>query len=705
MDSSQPPSPWFKPTLLWLAPALLLVLGVAVIVFDGLGLESGLANRLFDAYQRHAARPFADVKGLPVRVLELPALDEDRLVEITRTLSGQGVRMVVLTAPVESGPSPQSLSARLPPGSEAARAALAGLPEPGHELAEAIAHTNAILPVMLGETGRAPHLKAGFVYRGTSNPFGSAPRFEAASAPPPILEANAAGLAAANVIPDPDGVVRHMPLVLRDGAGLVPCLAAEALRVVEGNGAITMVSDEHDPMSFLSGIGLAALETANGPIPTDASGRIWLNYAASRSERMLNPNALAIQPLKDAIVVVGMEGDVVTTPLGPSSVAQVIGEAIENLAGADVLHRPDWTRPAEALVLIVLGAATLFLLRLSPGWAAVLVLAAPGVLALTSWYLYAAHRLLTDWLTPTLFLALVFAAGSCARLQDRKRIYEGLRLAFSDSLAPSTLEKIARRPDLLRLDGEVRTITYLACGLAVAGGEIAPGLKTVLTPLIDLVLARGGTLDRVTADGFAAYWNAPLEDGDHAPHACDAAEAMAKAAREMTQHRPDNVPPFTFHAGLATGTVTAGGLGGHINYAVQGEVVALAEQLQRMARRYGFTVIAAGETQALADRSFAFLEIDRVAGAVNQPVTLYAVLGDLAVHTSPKFRALSVFHDHIFTSLRQQNWRAARELIAQCRRLSGANQRLYDLHLARIAYYEKNPPVAGWDGAFRPILE
>ena len=38
-------------------------------------------------------------------------------------------------------------------------------------------------------------------------------------------------------------------------------------------------------------------------------------------------------------------------------------------------------------------------------------------------------------------------------------------------------------------------------------------------------------------------------------------------------------------------------------------------------------------------------------------------------------------------------------------RLSGASQKLYDLHLTRIAYFEKHPPGADWDGAFRPILE
>ena len=110
------------------------------------------------------------------------------------------------------------------------------------------------------------------------------------------------------------------------------------------------------------------------------------------------------------------------------------------------------------------------------------------------------------------------------------------------------------------------------------------------------------------------------------------------------------------------------------------------------------------QTRQLAERGAAFLEIDSISDTTI-PTVLYALTGNSVVRASPKFRAMSVFHDHIFQAIRNQNWRVARELIAQCRRLSGANQILYDLHLARIAYYETHPPGADWDGAFRPVLE
>jgi adenylate cyclase len=708
MDSSKAPTTWLRSVRLWLLPALLLAAGMLVILTDEFGIQSRLSNRLFDAYQRHAARPFADLPGMQVRILELPSLDEDRLVELTRFLSAQGVRALVLTAPVETGASPQSLAARLPPDSDVARAALARLPEPGHDLAAAIPETKAVLPVMLGIAGRAPHLKARFIYRGTQNPFGRTPSFAAAAAPPSLLQTNAAGVAAPNLIADPDGVVRRMPVAFRMKNLLVPSLAAEALRLLNARADITVISDERNPLSFLSGIGIAAMETANGALPTDGQGLARLHFAADASPRLLDPAVLDIARLKDAIVVIGLRGDVVKTPLGPASLANVIGEAIEEFAGNSVLARPSWAPVAEALLLALLGAATIWLLRYGPGWAAGLAMTGAAMLFLGSWYLYAAHNLLLDAATPALFLGLAFAAGAAAWLYRVHLARAGLRMAFADRLPRSVLETIARRPELLKPDGEWRTVTYMACALATEPGEDAMGFtnrtQSILARLIDQVVAHGGTIERAGGDGFAAFWNAPLDDVEHEMHACEAANAMAAAIAEAARYEP----PILISVGIATGPVVASGFGGHghLTYGVQGDAVALAQKMRALTHIYRSAVIVSEPTRRLAERNFGFLEIDIIAGPANAlPATLYALMGGVMVRSSPKFRALAVFHDHIFQAMRKQHWRVARDLIGQCRRLSGANQALYNLHLARIDYYEHNPPGEHWDGAFRPILE
>jgi adenylate cyclase len=235
-------------------------------------------------------------------------------------------------------------------------------------------------------------------------------------------------------------------------------------------------------------------------------------------------------------------------------------------------------------------------------------------------------------------------------------------------------------------------------------------MQRVLTPLMDQALAHGGTIDRLTADGFAAFWNAPLDDAEHALHACEAANGMAimsaRVGEELAQERKDLSPLVEIGVGIATGPVIAGGFGGsgRMGYSVNGNAVNLAQRIQGLSHQYGPALVVADETKKLADRGFAFLEIDSVALG-GTPVTLYAIMGNPVARASPKFRALTVFHDHIFQAMRKQNWPMARELISQCRKLSGASHKLYDLHLARITYYEKHPPGAEWDGAFRPVLE
>ena len=140
---------------------------------------------------------------------------------------------------------------------------------------------------------------------------------------------------------------------------------------------------------------------------------------------------------------------------------------------------------------------------------------------------------------PGVALLIVLAAGALlrwARLNARRR---RVRLAFTNSIPRAAIEKIARNPALLSLKGETRDVTYLACGvrgldeLATAFRDDPKGftllLEQVLTPLMSQALKHGGIIDRLTTDGFTAYWNAPLDDADHALHACEAAHGMMAA--------------------------------------------------------------------------------------------------------------------------------------------------------------------------------
>jgi adenylate cyclase len=731
----------------WLAPLLLLAAAVFIIAFDPFGIESAVSARLFDSYQRNFPAVYtptdAPTGGTPVRALELDPQSlakggpwpwsEEKLAGLTASLSAAGAKLAVFAIPLETEDGdPADILAKMPPGPDldAARKALTVLPAPDDILAARFRELKTVVPVTLGMAGgRPPEVKAHFVYHGQFDPYRAAPMFDSGAASTKKLEAAAIGVGARNLIEDSDGVVRRMPLVFRLDGGLIPSLDAEALRVLENRTAITVVTDERDPVTFVRGVGIAALETNTGPVPTDHDGTFRIRYTAGAPQRAVPADSLEgpdTGTLRGAVVVIGPPGAQVKTPLGMMSQAVVLAEGLQDLLSRQVLQRPAYARFAEAAWLALFGVGAIMMLsRYGLAWASGLVLAGILLAVYGSWFLYTGRGVLLDAASPGIGLVLVVIGAAMVNVREMRLKRASLRMAFSDSLPRATIEKIARRPSLLKTDGEIRTVTYLVCGvrgLAGVGASFRDDpagftsmMQQVLTPLMDQALAHGGTIDRLTADGFAAFWNAPLADPDHAAHACEAASGMSVMSSRVSealvqQHHGEGPAPAAVEigVGVATGGVIAGGFGvhGRMGYSVHGDPVTLAGRIQALSPQYGPAVIVAEDTRQLADRSFAFLEVDYIAaGADDKPVRLYAMLGNPVVRASPKFRALATFHDHIFQALRQQRWAEARDLIEQCRKLSGASQKLYDLHLKRIDYFEANPPGPGWDGAFRPILK
>ena len=231
---------------------------------------------------------------------------------------------------------------------------------------------------------------------------------------------------------------------------------------------------------------------------------------------------------------------------------------------------------------------------------------------------------------------------------------------------------------------------------------------------MDDAAGHGAWISRFDGVSFSAEWPA-ANDGAHADQACDAAGRMiivlATANQRLAQQWPQGeaaCPIIEIGIGLTTGKQLTGPVRaqGRTDACLVAEDAATSERLRRLSERYGSAAIVSEATCMAAQRAYAFLEVDfLVLDPGSPPVRLFALLGNPLMRASPKFRAVATFHEHIFQSVRARQWGKARGLIAQCRKISGASQKLYDLHLARIAWYETNPPPPDWDGAFRAPLQ
>ena len=213
------------------------------------------------------------------------------------------------------------------------------------------------------------------------------------------------------------------------------------------------------------------------------------------------------------------------------------------LAG-DFLHRPDFADGMELAYMLALGLIVIVMLRTL---GAIVSVAVGGLATLLvfagSWLSFDAYGWLFDPVQPSFMVLLVFATAEGISYTQSEAERQQIRGAFKQYLAPELVDELARHPERLRLGGEQRTMTIMFCdvrGFTTISEQYKDdpqGLTTLvnrlLTPMTEVVLGCKGTIDKYIGDCIMAFWNAPLDDPEHAAHACRAALGMHAEIRRL----------------------------------------------------------------------------------------------------------------------------------------------------------------------------
>ncbi|MCC7274034.1 MAG: adenylate/guanylate cyclase domain-containing protein [Alphaproteobacteria bacterium] len=660
----------------------------------------------FDQVQRWSPRP---AEPVPVRIVDIDEASLARLGQwpwprtllaaLTRRLDQAGAAAVVFdilfAEPDRWSPEGARTLIRGTPN-EAALAELVGrLPDPDGDFAAALAATRSVLGMALvGEAAGLPvETRSGLAFVG-ADPTPELHRFAGATRGLPVLAAAARGEGAINAVPDRDGVIRRLPLLLAVGDRAVPSLAAEALRVAQGAAGHLVRND---------GDGRLLVRIGNLIVPTDRRGEAWLHYAASPDAPRLAAwrvleEGWSAEGMRGAIVLVGSSAvglkDLRTTPMATAVAGvDIQAEAIANMLLGVTLARPAWAPAAEiayasliALLLIALGAWR--------GLAAGAVAAAAGIAGagVVAWTAFDGDRMLLDPTFPTLTVAAVLLVQSAILYQRTEAERRRVRTAFQHYLSPALVERLAARPDRLELGGETRTLSVLFCDIrefsrraeALDPQALTTFVNAVMTPLSEAVLAEEGTVDKFLGDGLMAFWNAPLDEPRHAARACAAALAMVARMQAvnaaLAATLPERMLPVAVGIGIGTGECCVGNFGSarRFDYSALGETVNFASRFEGLSRHYGVPVIIGEETRSAAPH-LATLEIGEasIRGA-SRPVRIHALLGDAALAQSPSFRALRDVHEVLRAALAAGDGDAVARALAACRGVDDG--RLVRLH-------------------------
>src|SRR5439155_17708711 len=446
--------------------------------------------------------------------------------------------------------SPQMLMSLLTDrgaGEEETKRLLASMPDPDAQFAKAIGDAGVVVGFdLIGAGGGCnPVIKVGFSWVGASgaNPLRFVRSFPDAVCALPELQKASAGDGFVNQISDWDNVVRRVPLLLRLGDKAVPSLAAETLRVGLGaSGYIGRYSGAQAAKSFGENTGLNAIKIGPLAVPTDAKGQVVVHYMRPRP-RDSDPRYISASKIiagdfdpagiADRIVLVGSSAaglnDLKATPVTPDMPGvEIHAQLIEQILQQDFLFRPDWGPGAEILFAIVFGIILIIAIPFvgalpSAGVAGVAMISAAAV----SWFALRHGQVVLDPVYPIAVLGSVYLCGTLLNYRLTETRQREIREAFSRYMSPHYVAELARNPEKLKLGGEVRTVTIMFCDIrgfttmseGLTSAELGQLINEFLTPMTDIIMAHKGTIDKYIGDAIMAFWNAPLDDPDHAKSA------------------------------------------------------------------------------------------------------------------------------------------------------------------------------------------
>ena len=546
-----------------------------------------------------------------------------------------------------------------------------------------------------------------------------------------VLEEAAAGRGLFTIVPERDGIVRRVPMIMDAQGERMPALSFEVLRILGGSGTIMIKADQ-------SGIDSVVLQGLRLRVPTDRLARFWVHYA--RNDPSIYVSAVDVldgrvppEMIAKKLVLIGTSAtgmnDIKTTPVSRAMPGvEIHAQVLESALTGSSLSQPAHGEAFEFLAALVAGLLVIaFAPNLGPARLVALgALFATGLIG-TSWYAYQYQRQLIDFTYPLMSTTAIYLTLIFSSFVSEQRQRKQIRGAFAQYMSPALVEQLAQSPEKLVLGGEEREMTILFSDVRgfTSISEIykhdPQGLTTLmnrfLTPLTNAILARKGYIDKYMGDAIMAFWNAPLDDKQHQLNACNAAIDMLEKIEELNKVREVEAAdggqafiPINVGVGLNTGVCTVGNMGSDVkfNYSVLGDSVNLASRLEGQTKEYGFPIIVGSKTALAVKDEFAILELDFImVKGKKEPEVIYAIAGREDVAQSERFQRLRNLTIEMLACYRTRDWDGALAAIDRGRKTDEANslELLYELYEERIKDYQQNPPPEDWNGAYQLLTK
>ena len=442
-----------------------------------------------------------------------------------------------------------------------------------------------------------------------------------------VLTVGVAGTGVNVTAPEPDSIVRKMPILIAIGEKIYPSMLIENVRAINKSKRIKVIAKEH-------GIDEVLVSKKAG-IPVNHNAEMYINYADPKKYNHISADHILSSnfdpnTLKGKIVIVGLDAAGLSvlkyTPFGLTTDQTITAQALDTIITGKYLLRIPQADTYEIIAMALLGLLMIVLVpRTSVLLSVPLLIFVLGGISYASFMAYANKGFLVDPSFAVLYIFLIWSHSTYNNFATQSRLRKQIKKQFEHYLDPGMVKKLQKDPSLLKLGGETREMTFLFSDIRgfTPISEKYKGNPEGLTKLInrfltrmtDVIIANGGTIDKFMGDCIMAFWNAPIENRKHRELAVKSALEMTVALKELNMHlQAEGLPQINIGIGINTGEALVGNMGSEqrFDYSVIGDAVNLASRLESSSKTLGKTIVIGEDTRHTIETSYPFEYIDSI---------------------------------------------------------------------------------------------
>ena len=250
---------------------------------------------------------------------------------------------------------------------------------------------------------------------------------------PPLtqLTVGAKGLGVNVTSPEPDAVVRKMPVLIRVGEKIYPSMLLENIRLVNRSKRIKVIAKQH-------GIDEILVSKKAG-IPVNHNAEMYINYADPEKYTQLSVEQVFstehADKIKGRIVILGMDAAGLSvlkyTPHGLTTDQMITAQALDTTMTGDYLYRIPKADTYEIVFMGLLGLLLIILIpRVSVLFSVPLLLFVLGGISYASFSAYANKGFLVDPSFAILYIFLIWSHSTYNNFATQSRLRKQIKKQF-----------------------------------------------------------------------------------------------------------------------------------------------------------------------------------------------------------------------------------------------------------------------------------